>query len=278
MSEFDFLRGASLSSSGAETAHAFVIRATPDLFARETLNVGVCVLTAAGERLARCISTPGRLNCLYDESGAKLIVEMANSSARRFKLGQSSDTEQVQFVDIGPVYNISPQQAVDALFHDLVTVATITKKEHDAKSAENEDALAEGDWVKQVHGLLRLRHPLDAERIIPKEQSVRIASTRGEFDVPVHVVGRNRFGRIVVASQTPKTVQKNLIFALADMERLAEEKNASVALFVGRSNADARTDDMVDYVYQRKTKAVRLEAEYTPEALTDHVEAWLSAA
>ena len=278
MSEFDFLHDSLPVGGGAETARAFVIRAMPDLFARETLNVGVCVVALSGERIARSITQTGRLSCLYDEIGARLVVEMAGRAAERFKKGLPSENPQISFVEIGPIYNISPQEAIGSLFHDLVTVATMTRKEHDARTADQADVLAEEDWVAQVQGVLRLRHPLDADQIIPSNPSIRIASDKGDFDVPVHVTGLNRFGRIVAASQSPQTVQKKLIFALADMERLAEEKGARVALFIGRSNQDIKTDVMVDYVYQRKTRAVVIEAEYTPEALAGNIDGWLKAA
>lgn len=277
MNNFQFNFAAKRTAPSAETGRAFVLRVMPDMFAREWLNVGVCVVDKNGCRIVREIVAPGRLKCLYEPIGAKLILKMVRHAAEQIRGGGTISNPQLELIDVGAIYNVPVQDAIGSLFHDLVTVAAITKDEHAALQEQPTDTRTEDDWIKEIYAVLSLRHPFDIDKFIPAEKSFRVMTNRGHFDVPVHVASVKAMGRICVANESPRTVERKLSGALLEMERLAEQTGKKVALFIGR-NDDSKLDEKIDYIYNRKAAAVHLEVETSPEHLAENLEEWLVAA
>jgi hypothetical protein len=81
--------GSALSGDSPRPAgYWHAIRATPDLYTGETLNIGVCVVSAAGSRHAKVIDEPGRLSCLYSEESADAVVMLAEVAAALSRTGR----------------------------------------------------------------------------------------------------------------------------------------------------------------------------------------------
>ena len=173
------------TDAGDSTCRAFVIRVIPDLFAREVLNVGVCTIDPRGNRHVRVISKPGRLACLYGDDGAQLVVELARAGGVAASSGTSPASRQIEFSDLSPMFNVSPQEAAEILFNDLVTVATTA--EGADERVETITRIAQDELVRLVHDELRIRMPLNAERFIPEKANIELLSEGRIYSVPVHI-------------------------------------------------------------------------------------------
>ena len=107
-----------LSPSG----RALVIRAVPDLFTGEVVNVGACVVLPNGRRYAKVIDAPGRLECLYGDAAHEIVL-LAKQARHCAVNNLPSPALNIIFDQSEPYYNLSPEQAVDSFFTEWVTVA-----------------------------------------------------------------------------------------------------------------------------------------------------------
>ena len=117
-------RGAASKSTGARAAagQVFVIRCEPDPFTGERINVGVCVITASGQRLVRCVEEPGRLECLYGP-GATSVLSLAKIAGACAARGLPSPSPQITVDDPLPYYHATAEEILRITFQEQVTVA-----------------------------------------------------------------------------------------------------------------------------------------------------------
>lgn len=230
----------------------FVIRCEPDPFTGERFNVGVCVQErATGKRYVRCITDPGRLDCLYGTQ-ANTIVRMAKMAAAYAGEGKRSPSSQIIFDKAKPYYNASAEEILDITFRSQVTVAL--PRREDSPRARIDDQAA----FKLVLDALRLRLPLhELAEVVANTPDTLVNTPKGPRSVHVHFQPRNGVGVLRSLDYSAPSLRTHLMDSVLDLQCAAYyRKRGHQALFVLRpsyeSDGDAALrDDVLDSIGYR---------------------------
>lgn len=100
----------------------FVIRCIPDPFTGEMFNIGVCATDMSGNRVAKVLTEPGRLECMYGEAAGH-VVALAAVAKEAAESGGPAPSSQIVFDTPTDYYGGSAEEAAANAFADQVTAA-----------------------------------------------------------------------------------------------------------------------------------------------------------
>jgi hypothetical protein len=260
--------------------HALTIRAMPDAFTREVLNIGVAMVLNNGTRIAKVVDEPGRLSCLYGEQQSHAILLMAKIAYEAFLSGESSPSPTIIFSEPTPVFHMTPENALESLFKDQVTVAIPQRA---AQGDSEEGALPTDTLRAQVYGYIRDNtEPMIGDTIIPQSTLAVVNTAKGPRTVRVPLQPPTGLGALESADYSGQTVRIHLMDALLDVEFAAEARNIKrLGLFIARPSRPGvsdrqlrEIDNAIDNVTGRAPRNCRVEVETKVERLAEHILDW----
>lgn len=197
----------------AAAGELFVIRCIPDPFTGESVNVGVCGVSASGTRVVKVITEPGRLSCLYGES-SRAVVNLAGAAKYCLEHNLPSPSEQLRFDSPLPFYNSSVEQAVADAFADQVTVAL--PQRINQGNAQIDDQAALGALRRAIH---ELTLDFAAEEVFPSEPVVMIPTEGATLTRTVYIPIRPAYGYGAVrsADYSGQSLRSHLLESLLDL-------------------------------------------------------------
>ena len=253
------------------------IRAVPDLFADEVLNVGIGVIGADGRRHVRVITTPGRLECLYGEA-ADNLVELAQLAARAFLDNEAQPSPNVLVSEPRPFYNLDPETALARFFQDQVTVA-IPQRQH----VERHEPVNTVKMRAQVYQLLRQKGEfMQVDRLIPASPLTIVQTDKGPRTVRIPLQSTTLAAGLESADYSGISIRIHLMDALLDIDFAAQSRGfKKLGLFIGRPTRHnlpekrlLEIDNAIDNVVGRAPKHCRVEVEQNLDVLADKILDW----
>ena len=260
----------------APTGYFVRIRAVPDLFSDEVLNVGIGVIAANGRRSMKVITTAGRLECLYGDA-ARNLVELAKLAGQAFLDNGEQPSPNVVIGEPRPFYNMDPEIAQARLFQDQVTVAIPQRQ-----APEQQEPFKTQQLRSQVYQLLRTRgEVMVVDRLIPQSPLSIVQTDKGPRSVRIPLQSSNAVGGLESADYSGQSIRLHLMDALLDLEYAAQARNIKkVGLFICRPNRQlpekrmTEIDNAIDHVVWRAPKNCRIEVERDVHTLTDKIMDW----
>lgn len=256
--------------------HAFVIRAIPDLFTGEILNIGVCVHSPDGKRRVRVIDKPGRLECFYGDA-AHEVVALAKHAEYCALNGLPSPASNVIFDSPVAFYNLSPDQALQGFYVDLVTVA-ISKTATLGQPAQftTEDARAA---VTRIVKEMRANMALDSLVADTPNILINVADKPRFVCVPLQPT--YGAGTIESADYSEDTIRLHLLDRITDLAAVFEARKATqLAMFIVRpqrlisEKQQLHIDNAIDKVLWKAPKNMRVEVETSVKRTAELVIEW----
>lgn len=272
----DILTNSPISGAMQSAGMVFVIRCVPDVFTREQINIGVCAIDNRGRRLAKVITEPGRLQCLYGESSSNVVM-LAAAAGEAAREGAPSPSPQIVFDTPTPFYNVTLEDVVTGTFADQVTVALPQRATSGVNPIDDEQAL------QRVGDALKLSRGLDME-ILANTPQVLLQTDRGPRTIRVPLQPRNGVGTVRSAYYSPTTLKTHLMDSVLDMECAARyRKKTHMGLFVLRPEKSSKDvakqlDAVIDGIAYRAPAAMFLEVAYSVEDLAAAIEGWADQA
>lgn len=261
----------------AAAGQYFVIRCTPDPFTGETLNVGICVIDPTGKRHIKVITEAGRLECLYGDSGASVVVSMAGIAGACALQGLMPPSDQISFDTPLPYFNSTPQETLDAAFAEQVTVAIPRKQEKAIKTVDDDAAL------RMVTDVIKQKLGLQADFLAQSPQLI-INTDRGPRAIRVPLLPTHGAGTIRSADYSSQSFKTHLMDSLLDIEcagRFANKKHLGMFILRPEHQAPKQTaaiDNIIDSIIFRAPSNLRLEVSYDRDELADHICDWAESA
>lgn len=269
-----------LQSSSASVmtpnGHAFVIRAIPDLFTGEVVNIGVCVASPEGKRLVRVIDKPGRLECFYGDA-AQEVVLLAKHAEYCALNGLPSPGNNVIFDLPIPFYNVSPQQALNGFFVDLVTAAISKTATQEPKAQfTTEDARSA---VTRLVKEMRANVALDS--LVAETPNILINVSDRPRLVNVPLQPTFGAGTVESADYGAETIRFHLLDRITDLAAVYQAGKATqLAIFIVRPQHPMsekqllHIDNAIDKVLWKVPKNMRVEIESSVQRTAELVIEW----
>jgi hypothetical protein len=254
----------------------FVIRCTPDVFTGERINVGVCGVDRGGKRLAKVVTEPGRLQCLYGDlaSNVLLLAEAALDAAEN---GAPSPSPQITFDEPTPFFNSSLEQAVENTFADQVTVALPQRQQRER------DEISDAKAQEMVIDALKQAMQLDLG-LVANTPQVIINTERGPRSVFIPLQPRSGVGTVRSAHYGAQALKSHLMDSVLDLECAARYRDKrALGLFILRPKRrdallHASIDRVIDSVMYRCPRSMHLGQSDEAEELAADVARWAEAA
>lgn len=265
------------AATWAAAGQYFVIRCTPDPFTGETLNVGICVVEPNGKRHVKVITEAGRLECLYGDSGASLVVSMAGIAGAFALQGLSAPSDQISFDPPSPYFNASPQETLEAAFAEQITVAIPRKQEKAIKTVDDDTALS------IVSNEIKRKLGLQADFLAQSQQLI-INTDQGPRTIRVPLLPPLGAGAVRSADYSVQSLKSHLMDSLLDIECAARHaKKKYLGMFILRPEHHTpkqatAIDNVIDSIAFRAPRNLRLEVSYDAPSLADHICEWAEAA
>ena len=268
----------SLRPMGAAQAagQLFVMRCIPDPFTGEMFNIGVCAIDTRGNRVAKVLTEPGRLECMSGEAAGH-VVALAAVAKEAAEAGGTAPSSQIVFDTPTPYYGSTAEQAAANAFSDQVTVALPQRASSAAKQVDDEAAMQSViDAIK--------KHTVFNMDLLANTPQVLIQTEKGPRALRVPLQPRNGVGTIRSAHYSAVSLKMHLMDSMLDMEcaaRYREKKH--MGLFVLRPKDASRQvnsalDNVIDSVAYRAPVNMRLEVAYSPEDLANDIAKWAEVA
>lgn len=268
-----FLAAPSQAPIAAQQTGVFmVLRCVPDAFTGERLNVGVAGIDAQGQRACKVISEPGRLECLYGEAAATVVL-LAKAAEEAFMAGAPMPSSQLTLTEPMPLYHTSLADALVQLFADQVTVALPHRQEGKRKTLDDQAA-----WTLVSDHIKQLQH-LHAD-VIAGTPHVLVETERGKRAVTVPLQARHGVGTVRSADYAPATLKTHLMDSLLDLECAARYRNKrGMGIFILRPEDQpdqlaSAVDTVIDSIAFRAPRNLHIEVSQDGQALARHVAQW----
>lgn len=266
----------SLVSKVAASGQAFVIRAIPDLFTGEVINVGVCIVLPTGQRYAKVIDAPGRLECLYGDAAHEIVL-LAKQAKYCAVNNLPSPALNIIFDQSEPYYNLSPDQAVDGFFGDWVTVA-LAKPNAQISIAQFTTA----DARREVLDVIRRLRPISAiSPLIPENASLLINIDEKNRLVDVPLQPNFGAGTIESVDYGAGTIRLHLLERITDLAAVHRAGKASLlGMFIVRPQGVVsekklrEIDNAIDNVLWKIPGNMRVEVESSIERTAQFAIEW----
>lgn len=261
----------------AAAGQYFVIRCTPDPFTGETLNVGVCVIEPNGKRQIKVITEAGRLECLYGDTGASLVVSMAGIAGACALQGLGAPSDQISFDPPLPYFNSTPKETLEAAFAEQVTVALPRRQDKAVKTVDDDAAL------RMVTDEIKKKLALQANFLAQTPQLI-INTDRGPRTIRVPLLPAHGAGTIRSADYSPQSLKTHLMDSLLDIEcasRYAKKKHLGMFILRPEHHTSKQAnaiDNIIDSITFRAPRNLRLEVSYNSAILAEHICEWAEGA
>ncbi len=264
------------TSTMMPTGHAFVIRAIPDLFTGEVVNIGVCVASSDGKRFVRVIDKPGRLECFYGDAAQEVVLLAKHAEYCALK-GLPSPGNNVIFDSPMPFYNVSPEKALNGFFVDLVTVAIpkSTAQGHDAPFTTEDARKA----VTRIIKNMRANVALDSLVAESPNILINLSDKPRLVNVPLQPIFGA--GTIESADYGADTIRFHLLDRITDLAAVHQAKKADqLAMFIVRpqrpmsEKQKIHIDNAIDKVLWKAPKNMRIEVETSVQRTAELVIEW----
>lgn len=268
--------GKSTMGQMAASGQLFIIRCVPDPFTAEVLNIGVCAVDAQGQRVAKVLTEPGRLSCLYGEAASQ-VVALAAVAKEAAETGGVPPSTQIVFDAPTPYYGTTAQEAAAMAFADQVTVALPQRAQAAVKLVDDEAAM------QSVTDAIKLHAGLDFD-LLANTPQVLIQTEKGPRTLRVPLQPRNGVGTIRSAYYSAQSLKTHLMDSVLDMECAARYRaKKHMGLFVLRPEhasrqVNAALDNVIDSVAYRAPANMVLEVAYTPQSLAADIAKWAKTA
>ncbi len=258
------------------SGQAFVIRAIPDLFTGEVINVGVCVVLPNGQRHAKVIDAPGRLECLYGDAAHEVVL-LAKQAKYCAINNLPSPALNIIFDQSEPYYNLSAEQAVEGFFGDWVTVA-LTKPNAQTSTAQ----FTTEDARREVIDVIRRLRPISAiSPLIPESSNWLVEINGKKRLVPVPLQPNFGAGTIESVDYGPETIRFHLLDRITDLAAVHSAGLAHhLAMFIVRPQRTVsepklrQIDNAIDKVLWKAPKNMRVQVESSIEKIADQAIEW----
>lgn len=260
----------------APGGQAFVIRAIPDLFTGEVINIGVCVVLPSGQRYAKVIDAPGRLECMYGDAAHEIVL-LAKQAKYCALNNLPSPALNIIFDQSEPYYNLSPEQAVDGFFSDWVTVA-LAKPSAKTSIAQ----FTTEDARREVLDVIRRLRPIAAiSPLIPENPNllINIDDKNRLVDVPL----QPNFGAGTIESVDygTGTIRFHLLERITDLAAVHRAGKASrLGMFIVRPQGVVsekklrEIDNAIDKVLWKIPSNMRVKVESSIERTAQFAIEW----
>ena len=261
--------------ASAAGGQVFVIRCEPDPFTGERINVGVCVITASGQRLVRCVEEPVRLECLYGP-GAASILSLAKIAGACAAQGLPSPSPQITFDDPLPYYHATAEEILRITFQEQITVALPKRQSKERRQIDDAAALA-----LVLGELSRLMNVLG--EVVANTPVTLLDTPQGPRPVTVQLQPRHGVGAVRSADYSPQALKTHLMESVLDLQCAAlYRKRHHQALFLLRPPTEpaklaSQRDEVIDSVMYRAS-AVRLHQADNSQKLAADIAAWAEEA
>ena len=258
------------------SGRAFVIRAIPDLFTGEMLNVGVCVVPPHGPRLVKVIEAPGRLECLYGDA-AQEIVLLAKHAAYCAMQNLAAPAKNIIFEPSEPYYNLLPEHALNGFFGDWVTVARPKPIVPNAIiSFTTEDAR------REVLNVIQRLRPISAiSPLVPENPNLLIKVDERSRLVSVPLQPNFGAGTIESADYGAETIRFHLLDRITDLAAVHSAGFAThLAMFIVRPQRTLsetklkQIDNAIDKVLWKAPRGMRIEVESSVDRTAELAIEW----
>lgn len=260
------------TTSMQQAGVVMVVRCVPDLFTGERLNIGVVAIDNTGRRLAKMISEPGRLDCLYGDA-ANNVLWLAKAAEEAFLKCASMPSPQIIIDDPAPYYNSSLEDVLNNVFADQITVALPRRQDATKKALDDESA-----WI-EVANQIKLMKGLSAD-VIANTPHVLIETERGTRAVTAQLQPAHGVGTVRSADYSPATLKTHLMDSLLDLECAARYRNKrGMGIFILRSDRETvksagAIDAVIDSVAFRAPRSLHLEVSQDSHTLAESVAEW----
>lgn len=276
MNALNKLLHSSPASSIQPSGHAFVIRAIPDLFTGETVNVGVCVVLPDGSRLVKVIDAPGRLECFYGDA-AHEVVQVAKHAEYCALKGLPPPGKNVMFDSIQAFYNVSPERALNGFFIDWVTAAlskSVSEPQHQPFTTE--------DARKAVLSLIKqMRSNMVLDTLVAETPNILINVADKPRLVSVPLQPAFGAGTVESADYGADTIRLHLLDRITDLAAVYDARKAQhLAMFILRPQRAVsekqlrQIDNAIDKVLWKAPKHMRVEVESSVQRTAELVVEW----
>lgn len=252
-----------------------VLRCVPDVFTGERLNIGVAAIDPNGKRACKVITEPGRLECLYGEAAANVLL-LAKAAEEAFMAGAPMPTGQITLDEPAPFYNTTLDDVVQQVFADQVTVALPRRQDSSKKSLDDEEA-----W-RLVSNHIKLKQHLQAD-VIASTPHVLIETERGTRSVTAPLQPKHGVGTVRSADYSAATLKAHLMDSLLDLECAARYRNKrGMGIFILRpENETMKTasaiDAVIDSITFRAPSNLHMEVSQDSQSLAGRVTDWAAS-
>lgn len=258
------------------SGQVFVIRAIPDLFTGEVINVGACVVLPNGQRLTKVIDAPGRLECMYGDAAHEIVL-LAKQAKYCAQHSLPSPALNIIFDHSEPYYNLSPEQALDGFFSDWVTVAaTKTNVQTSIPSFTTEDARRE-----VLNVIKRLRPIAAINPLIPENPNLLINIDEKNRLVDVPLQPNFGAGTIESVDYGASTIRFHLLERITDLAAVHRAGKASrLGMFIVRPQGIVsekklrEIDNAIDKVLWKIPSNMRVEVDSSIERTAQSAIEW----
>lgn len=250
----------------------FVIRCVPDIFTDERINIGVCAIDANGNREAKVITEPGRLQCLYGQAASNVVL-LAQAALHAANTGVQSPSPQVIFDVPRPYYNSTLSEVVSNTFSDQVTVALPHRLQPEIEKKTDEDVLTE------VSNIIKVKQGLDFE-LLANTPQVIINTDKGPHVMSIPFQPAHGVGTVRSADCGPATLRTHLMDSILDLDCAARYRaKRHLGLFIlrpkkGSTQEQAALNKAIDNVAFRSPPNLHLKVSDDVEDLADLATKW----
>ncbi|WP_339349884.1 hypothetical protein [uncultured Alteromonas sp.] len=272
--------------SGQAEGESYVIQWTPDVYARETLNIGICFKNmATGEFSLKLLNYFERIHCLYGkeaEFNLKLACEVAGELLeKRSRQNNGNLTDQIRCVKTGYAQGSSTKEILAKLFFDLVPLGRVPKK----ASTKRFNATTRDSLYKSLIPTLKETLDIEFSKYVPENPHQSISLPMGKRDV--YVPFKKRTGIATLVSTSYSDVQKvkcNLFEGYQDIEMAASalpRDNNAVFILMPTSASQLETEvlhkienQIDEFVWQLQRHKIQVEPHTNHSDLANYISDW----
>lgn len=250
----------------------FVIRCVPDIFTDERINIGVCAIDASGNRKAKVIKEPGRLQGLYGDASLNVVL-LAQAALHAATEGVPSPSPQVLFDKPMPYYNSTLDEVVNNTFDDQVTIALPQRAKSGAEKKTDDEVLQE------ISNMIKIKQGLNFDLLANTPQLI-INTDKGPRAMSIPLQPADGVGVVRSAFYGAATLKNHLMDSILDLDCAARYRTKRhLGLFILRPKKGNKKDlealDMaIDNVAFRSPPNLLLEVSDDVQVLADMATEW----
>lgn len=277
------------SSQNQAEGESFAIQWMPDIYTRETLNIGICFKNSeSGELESRVLDYFERIQCLYGknaEFNLKLACEVAADLIKKNSLQDSVQlTQQIRCVKTGYAQGGSTNEILERLYSDLVPLGRKPSK----PQAKRYSPTTRDTLYKRLIPSLKESLELDFSKHVPTDPYQKVALPIGEKKVYLPFKRDGGVATLISTAYSDALRAKcNLFDGYQDVDiassQLPGENNA---VFILMPASDAQLEKAVtnaienqvdEFVWQMKKHQIEVQPHTEQNELANQISDWCLA-